>query len=178
MLCYGFLSPIKVHHSQLGLNSWTFGLMASTITIMRLRQQYNSNKDWLAGTYGLIWWALPKSHLQNSMCTHCTSLCARYKGAAGMVPQECDIVGTCAGRVRGLTGSGPSHRGSLLTTVTSMDSPVTRPCSLTAVPIPAIHDTTMELLPLSDEKQCSSPQDNYSDQGNGMPSNYKSTAFL
>jgi hypothetical protein len=96
-----------------------------------------------------------------------------------MVLQECDNVGTCAGRVRGLTGSGPDHRGSLLTTVTSMDSPVTRPGSLKVVPESAIQDTTVELLPLGDnEKQCPSPQDNCSDHGNSMPSNHKSTAFL
>jgi hypothetical protein len=99
--------------------------------------------------------------------------CGRYKGAAGVVPQGCGIVGTCTGRIEGQRGSGPSHRGSLLTTVTSMDSPVTRPGSLTAVPESAMTNTTIELLPLSDnEKKCLSSQDKCHEQGNGIPCNH------
>jgi hypothetical protein len=97
-----------------------------------------------------------------------------------VAPQGCGIVATCAGRVGGLTGSGPSHRGSVLTTVTSVDSPITRPCSLTAVPELATRNTMIEMLPLSDnDRQCQSPQDKCLDHGNGMPAkHHKSTTFI
>ncbi|KDR15184.1 Thyrotropin receptor [Zootermopsis nevadensis] len=127
-----------------------------------LTQQYQRDLFILLSRYGL-----------------CSQRAARYKGAAGMGPQECNIVGTCTGRVRRLTGSRPNHRGSLFTTVTSMDSPVTRPGSLTAVPESAKQDTTVELLPLSDnERQCQSPQGSCSDNRNSVPSNHKSTTLL
>jgi hypothetical protein len=35
--CYGFLSPVAIQHSWPGLNLWTLGVMASTITITPLR---------------------------------------------------------------------------------------------------------------------------------------------
>ncbi|KAJ4437217.1 hypothetical protein ANN_17352 [Periplaneta americana] len=133
-----------------------------------LTQQYRRDLFILLSRYGL-----------------CSQRAARYKGATGTVPRGCvgGIVGTCAGRVGGMAGSGcggPSHRGSLLTTVTSVDSPNTRPGSLTAVPESATRRSTIELLPLGDNDQDikHSPQGNHHDQGNGMPVNHKGTTFL
>ncbi|PNF24003.1 hypothetical protein B7P43_G08640 [Cryptotermes secundus] len=121
-----------------------------------LTQQYRRDLFIMLSRYGL-----------------CSQRAARYKGAAGVIPQGCGIVGTCTGRIEGRTGSGPSHRGSLLTTVTSMDSPITRPGSLTAVPECATVNTTIELLPVGDnEKQYPSSQDKHNEQGNGIPSSH------
>jgi hypothetical protein len=36
-LCCRFLSPLKIHHPRLGLNPWTLGPVASTVTIAPLR---------------------------------------------------------------------------------------------------------------------------------------------
>jgi hypothetical protein len=88
-------------------------------------------------------------------------------------------MGICADRVGVIAGSGPGHRGSLLTTVTSMDSPITRPGSLTAVPETAARGATVELLQLDDsEKQDSSPRDNCLDRGNTLPLYHSTTTFL
>ena len=79
---------------------------------------------------------------------------------------------------QGLTWSGPIHQGLVLTTVTSVDNPIMRPCSLIAVPELATRRTMIEMLPLSDEKQCPSPQDKRHDNGNSMPVKHKYTTFL
>jgi hypothetical protein len=43
MLCYGFLSPLKINHPRPGLNPRTLGPLASTITTRLLRQTSNGN---------------------------------------------------------------------------------------------------------------------------------------
>ncbi|KAJ9590046.1 hypothetical protein L9F63_016832, partial [Diploptera punctata] len=94
-----------------------------------------------------------------------------YKGTTGTVQRGC-VGGGCTGRGGAIIGSGcggPGHRGSLLTTVTSVDSPNTRPGSLTAVPESAARQSTIELLPLGDNEE------NHLEQGNGI---LKGTSFL
>nr|CAD7453874.1 unnamed protein product [Timema tahoe] len=117
-----------------------------------LTQQYRRDLFILLSRYGL-----------------CSDRAALYKGPPGVAPRGCGGAGTGErGRVGGGLGAGcgggPGHRGSLLTTLTSVDgNPTTgtRPSSLTAVPELGMHfdihrRSTVEMLPLGDafaEKQ-------------------------
>nr|CAD7447529.1 unnamed protein product [Timema bartmani] len=117
-----------------------------------LTQQYRRDLFILLSRYGL-----------------CSDRAALYKGPPGVAPRGCRGAGTGErGRVGGGLGAGcgggPGHRGSLLTTLTSVDgNPTTgtRPSSLTAVPELGMHfdihrRSTVEMLPLGDafaEKQ-------------------------
>nr|CAD7590022.1 unnamed protein product [Timema genevievae] len=117
-----------------------------------LTQQYRRDLFILLSRYGL-----------------CSDRAALYKGPPGVAPRGCGGAGTGEGRRVGGglgagCGGGPGHRGSLLTTLTSVDgNPTTgtRPSSLTAVPELGMHfdihrRSTVEMLPLGDafaEKQ-------------------------
>nr|CAD7394443.1 unnamed protein product [Timema cristinae] len=117
-----------------------------------LTQQYRRDLFILLSRYGL-----------------CSDRAALYKGPPGVAPRGCrGAVTGEGGRVGGGLGAGcgggPGHRGSLLTTLTSIDgNPTTgtRPGSLTAVPELGMHfdvhrRSTVEMLPLGDafaEKQ-------------------------
>ncbi|PSN49269.1 Follicle-stimulating hormone receptor [Blattella germanica] len=97
-------------------------------------------------------------------------LLSRYGLCSQRAARGCDG-GACIGRGAGIPESGcggPGHRGSLLTTVTSVDSPNTRPGSLTAVPESIARHSTIELVPIGDG------EGNH-EQGNGIP---KGTSFL
>lgn len=87
-----------------------------------LTQQYRRDLFVLLSRYGI-----------------CSSRAARYKGTPG-VPRG--PRGVCQGP--GLCNQGPNHRGSVLTTVTSVDCTTPRANSLSAVP-----KHQLELLPIS-----------------------------
>ena len=120
-----------------------------------LTQQYRRDLFVLLSRYGI-----------------CSMRAARYKGTG--VIQRCNTgqgARHVAGEHRNDNSGGPNHRGSLLTTVTSVESttPNTRPGSLTAVP----EFTAQQQLHL----QTILTRDQHTLQDNGILNN-KTSSFL
>ncbi|XP_068082064.1 lutropin-choriogonadotropic hormone receptor [Anabrus simplex] len=88
-----------------------------------------------------------------------TQRAAHYKGATGTIPRGGigGFAGTCGNRGVGVIPEfgAPRHRGSLLTTLTSVDSANPRPGSLTAVPEAEYKLSAVELAPLTGNKHIS-----------------------
>lgn len=112
-----------------------------------LTQQYQRDLFILLSRYGL-----------------CSERAARYKGPAGMTPRGntggngCQTGGKCQ-------SSNPGHRGSLLTTLTSLDNTnnvmSTRP---SLAPLQEYRLATVELLPTSQELKKSSYHNEQNDK--------------